>query len=405
HTDFYKVALRLDPSHLRKTAFDRRVLALGTGVAATRHGPSVRAMVGLLFAPQYSTYASRAIRLQSDGANRGGPAAGALRTTSLPTLLHADDRAFAVLAPDAEALLSSLRAAPDAMLESAFRDTLEAGRRSGALGVFPDMFLHRIAQGLADGREGPAKRKAADVVTAYAERLLPAGGPADYALGRASVESLARAGRLADAIARQRVVLRILTQRGYDDEDGLLWARERARLDALEARELSGRGMTALAGDTFRRAVMRAPDDPKTLLMTAVERAKAGFDLPASELAARRAVTLHVRSRHEARLAFLDGLAQVLLKAGKPADVIALLEMRLENKARVETGRYYLHLAQAYLATGDERMAARALEYALVHEPGLGPEIRNEPAFAAWRTDGRLAKIEKRAARQRREGF
>ncbi|MDJ0976677.1 MAG: HEAT repeat domain-containing protein, partial [Planctomycetota bacterium] len=131
HTDFYKVALRLDPSHLRKTAFDRRVLALGTGVAATRHGPSVRAMVGLLFAPQYSTYASRAIRLQSDGANRGGPAAGALRTTSLPTLLHADDRAFAVLAPDAEALLSSLRAAPDAMLESAFRDTLEAGRRSG----------------------------------------------------------------------------------------------------------------------------------------------------------------------------------------------------------------------------------------------------------------------------------
>lgn len=405
HAAFYTVRLRLDPSHLRTTAFDRRVLALATGVRATRHAPSIRAMTGLLFAPPYSTYASRAIRLQADGANRGGPAAGVLRTAPIEALLHADDRAIAVLAPDAEALLTALRGAPDDMLADAFAETLEAGRRTGALGLFPDMFLHRIAQGLADGREGPAKRRAADVVTAYAERLLPARGPADFALGRTSVAALTRAGRLEEAIARQRAVLQILTQRGYDDEDGLLWPRERARLDALRGRSLAARGMEAMAKDAFRSAVMRAPDDPQTLLMTAIQRAEAGFELQASELAARRAVTLHARSRHEPKLEYLDGLAQVLLRAGKPADVIPLLEARLENQARVETGRYFLHLALAYLATGDGPNAAHALEYALVHEPGLEPEIRADARFETWRADGRLQQIVRRAKTQRREGY
>ena len=52
-----------------------------------------------------------------------------------------------------------------------------------------------------------------------------------------------------------------------------------------------------------------------------------------------------------------------------------------------------------------ECLAARSLLYALDQEPGLEPEIMQDERFAAWRADGRLQEIAKRAKRQRREGF
>lgn len=405
HMQFYAVPSRLDPSVARKTAFQDRVCALATGVVRTGHEPSIHALGMLLFMPHYSTYASRAVAYQSSHVARGGPGAGSAGGVHLDYALHRTLKSYKVLAPEAAALVAALRHAGDDVLVTTLRTTLDGTRNSGLLATFPDLYLHRIAQTLADGSDAPANPKAAAVVASYGRRLLPVRGPADFALLRQRVQLLEQAKRFGEAAELQREVLQIIAQRGYDDAEGRLWTIERTRLDNLAGCDFAQRGLKDLAHDAFRRASLRAPEDPWPRMASAVARAHAGFDLTGAEVDARRALKIHARTRNEPDLPWVDQLAQVLLAAGKPGEAADALEPHLDRKSYVRRGMYYVHLAKAYLAIGEDAAAARALVQALSREQGLEARIFADAAFKAWRQNGRLGKIAAAARRNRIEGY
>jgi hypothetical protein len=380
-----------------------RASALAQGLREARDEASIAAAVRLLWLPRFGVAATRALADARLGYRQGDVASTVRPAATIARRLHESDDAPALLHPAAEALATNLRGAPDDLLARVLEEALGRAAQDGALALFPDLYLYKIARILRDGRAGTPAHKAAAVVESYTLRLAPIGSVADMTLYAERAERRARAGRPVPATADARRAARWIVQHNAGDPDGLLASAAQARADAIEGQAHAVAGDVALARDAFRRALLRGPGDPQFLLRAALHRSLAAFEPDIAEQEARRALKLEARLHEEPRLDVVDQFAEVLLRVGKPAEGAAALSAALDIRKEPDSGRYHLHLAQAEEAAGARARAERALVDALVIEPGLVIELESDPWLGALAKSPRMEALLRYVKRLRRE--
>jgi tetratricopeptide (TPR) repeat protein len=376
--------------------YSDRAGALVMGIARTGDGPTMDRVVDVVLDSRWAPYARAAVRIQSRrtaGAGAGGAAVGA--PPNPDELRHAKGDAPYPLPPDVAPLVQALKTTSDEALAQSFTRVLAAARSTGRLALYPDVVLERMAVMLRDARSGD-RRTAAAVLEDYAERLEPVEGAADFHVASRRARRLAAQGQYAQAVSAQERAARIVARRGYDGDDGALWRRERAYLDALRGADLVLRGQVEPARDAFRRALLRDPFDVEILKSVARTRAQVGHDLEAAQAEALRAITIERRHLDRDLLDAADALSTVWLKQGRAQDAARLLGRHCD---RNDPGGYYLlHCAEALVAAGDSAAALPLLHHALEDEPGLFEAVRllpwTEPLRAQLAPD--LARAEER---------
>ncbi len=380
-----------------------RASALAQGLRETRDETSIAAAVRLLWLPRFAVAATKALADARLGYRQGGVGSAVRPAATIARRLHESDDSPALLHPAAEALATNLRGAPDDLLARVLEEALGRAAQDGALALFPDLYLYKIARILRDGRAGKPARRAAEVVESYILRLAPVGSVADMTLHAERAERTARAGRPVPAVVDARKAARWIVQHNAEDLDGLLAAAAHARADAIQGQAHAAAGEAALARDAFRRALLRGPGDPKFLLRTALHRSFASFEPDIAEQEARRALRLEARLHEEPRLDVVDQFAQVLLRIGKPAEGAASLNAALDVRKEPDSGRYHLHLAQAEEAAGARARAERALVNALVIEPGLVIDLESDKWLGTLARSPRMEALLRYVKRLRRE--
>ena len=380
-----------------------RASALAQGLRETRDEASIAAAVRLLWLPRFGVAAGKALAEARLGYRQGGVGSAVRSAATIARRLHESDESPPLLHPAAEALATNLRGAPDDLLARVLEEALGRAAQDGALALFPDLYLYKIARILRDGRAGKPARKAAAVVESYILKLAPIGSAADMTLLAERAERLAHAGRPVPAVRDAQAAARWIVQHNAEDPDGLLAAAAQARTDAIQGQAHAAAGDTELAREAFRRALLRGPGDPKIILRTSLHRSLASFEPTIAEQEARRALNLEARLHEEPRLDVVDQFAQIMLRIGKPAEGAALLSAALDVRKEPDRGTYHLHLAQAEEAAGSRARAERALVDALVIELGLAIDLEADPWLGPLAKSPRMEVLLRYVKRLRRE--
>lgn len=385
-----------------------RVMALVRGIAHTRDPTTILSLVSMLLDPRLGVQSRRV--LHEAGLGSAAPTADAAGRVPARLAVRAqcDERGavhFLGIPVGVYEMFSPLRVLGDETLAAAFERALRDARAPGALFLFPDLYLMRLALALRHEATG-AMPRTAEAVGRAMRPLSPIEGPHDYQVLRREVDQATLEGRWEEAAAGQEALVRIVARQAADDAEPGTWTHERATLDAIRAARAQARGEEAVALDLLQQGLARAGSDPGVLNVVAWYAALGRVGLPLVEAAARRAVQLEVRvgdrpARHTA-----DTLAYVLLLRGQPAEGYAVLAPRLATGRLTPDGSGVLHwhLAQILEALGRRGEAAAALVEALTWDRALRPLLERDPFLARLVGDAALwARIQERARAARKE--
>lgn len=384
-----------------------RVMALARGIAHARDPATILSLVEMLFDVRLGILARIAeMRGLAAAAQPTSDAAGRIAARLL-VRAQLDERGnaqFFGVPIGVYEMFSPLRVLDDDVLATAFERALSSAEAEGRLGMFPDLYLMRLGLALHHEATG-AMPKTAAVVGRFMARLSPIEGPHDYQKLRREVDLAALEGRFADAVAGQEALVRIVARQGADDSEPGTWVHERAALDAMRAARAAAHGDADQALAYLQQGLRRAASDSAVLNVVAWYAALGDVGLELAEDAARRAAHLETRlgeppSRHVA-----DTLAFILLKRGKPAEALAVLEPRLPDRAAAldGAGTLHWHMAQILLALGRKEDAASACADALTWDRALRPLMEVDPYLAALVGDTDLWKRVQHTARLARK--
>jgi len=377
---------------------DARVVALARGIGHAGHAPTVEALLDLVFDMRFAIYARACAQHQATFTCEASAASAAVTPSPLSELSQDDGG----MPTSIYGILYQVKLLDDDALAAAMARVLRLARDDGRLSQFPALFLYRVVKNMLDKHTG-RKPKTAAVVLRYAMRVERLDGPIQFNLADESMRELAEAGRFAEAAAEQRHVVRILARGNHDDRAPGLWLFHRAVQDALEAAAAAQRGDAGTARNLFRRAVLRAPNNPDVLNTVAWYRALADFELDQAEAEATRATTLEARVENRPSANAADTLAYVLLKRGRPREGIAVLWPRIGERSAMKNGLLFMHMGQLYANASMFRSARDALVEALTWDRALEGALREDPLLAKLREKVTIDKITEAAAQRRLE--
>ncbi len=383
---------------------EHRAIALARAVAQTYHEPTIVGLLDLLLDVRFARYARIAVdRERALHALANSDAAG-LTPTSVVDAAHGERGAYFGM-PNMlyYGVMGQVKVLDDESLAAAIERVLETAGREGRLAHFPNLYLYRMWAALRETSTG-AKPKAAEVVYRRLRRLERVDGALDYFVEAHRVTELSMGGHFEEAVEAQKRAVRILARRGHGDHDPALWRLQRARLDALRGGLYASRGRPEAARASYRRAMLRAPNDPNVLNTVAWQRALANFDLQQAEADARRATRLEARIENKPTLNAADTLAYVLLKLERPEEALDVMEPY--PRPTIEDGLILYHIAQMSAAAGYLADAWDALVGALTWDRSLAAQLPDDPYFKAFRKDNLMEKLHAAAtARRRAEGL
>ncbi len=394
----YDTERSLDPDIPPEGRSGWHIGALARAIAFTRHEPTVRALLDLVFDERFARYARNAVALQGRRLSPVDATSGARSGPTVHAVWHRQDALYAPLPWEVGQILENVKAAPDEMLARGLEAILADARRTGRLATFPDLHLDRVIAHLRERLTGD-RVLAAEAVERWVGGVEPVGGATDFGVARERVGRFAREQRYAEAAEAQASVLAILSQRSYDDEAAYNWRRERSFLDAWRGAGAAANGDVDAAEALFAQAVRRHVYDSQVLGTTARARAQTGVDLEAALALAERALRLERRVGGRFSRDNADALALVLLKLQRFEEAAAAIEPVLRRVERQQDpgGRYHLRAAEARLGAGDGAGAREAILTALRLEPSLDARMRLDPWLAPLAADGTLEDLIRQA--------
>ena len=378
-----------------------RVRALTLGIARTGYEPAMVALLGRVFDPRFATYARAIAAINATRLRFAGSTAAAAKPSSLRAQAYLEDDSLHTVPLEISHILGMLKALDDDVLARGLRTEIERAHLDGRLARFPAHYLMRIYAYLRDAETGTKPRAGEAVLEALARQEPTDAAPLYHALVW-QLELTTRAGRWPLAATQSAALARIALRSNEDDVHPGTWLHHRAAVDALRGAALVTEGKTDAARALFKRALLRAPNEPRVLNGVAWYQARVAFDLAQAERTARRAVLLEQRTGELANLNTLDTLAYILLLRGKAAEGLALMEPRMTRR-QLRDGLIHLHLAQMQAAVGRLRDAQRSLVNALVWDRTLAEGLEKDPHLAPLREKARLAKCVEVAKARRDE--